>query len=310
VSAVEAFRHEALLYAGMPDFLDGTASFIQDGVAAGEPVLVVVAARKIELLRARLGGTPDGVRFADMAEVGSNPARIIPAWRDFVEAQAGAGRRLRGIGEPMWRERTPVERVECHRHEALLKVAFAGAPAWWLLCPYDTTTLEAEVIEEAQRTHPFVSQAGRSWESRGYLGLEQAAGPFGAPLPEPGGDVRALAFAAGSLARVRRFVSLEAARAGLRPSRVADLALAAGELAANSVRHGGGRGTLRLWREPDLGVCEVSDGGRLDGALVDRERPGPELAARRGLWLVNQLCDLVQVRTFPTGTAVRLHLRR
>jgi hypothetical protein len=44
---VETFRHEALLYAGEVDFLTGTLPFIREGVAAGEPVLVVVSAAKI-----------------------------------------------------------------------------------------------------------------------------------------------------------------------------------------------------------------------------------------------------------------------
>jgi hypothetical protein len=32
-------------------------------------------------------------------------------------------------------------------------------PAWWLLCPYDTGSLGADVLEEAWRSHPF-SQRG------------------------------------------------------------------------------------------------------------------------------------------------------
>ena len=32
------------------------------------------------------------------------------------------------------------------------------------------------------------------------------------------------------------------------------------------------------------------------------------LAASRGFWVVNQLCDLVQVRSTPAGSAVRLHM--
>jgi hypothetical protein len=30
----------------------------------------------------------------------------------------------------------------------------------------------------------------------------------------------------------------------------------------------------------------------------------------RGLWIANQVCELVQIRTFPTGSVVRLHIRR
>jgi MEDS: MEthanogen/methylotroph, DcmR Sensory domain len=64
--------------------------------------------------------------------VAANPARIIPAWRDFVASVDGRGH-ARGIGEPIWAERTPAELVECQRHETLLNLAFAGVPAWWLL---------------------------------------------------------------------------------------------------------------------------------------------------------------------------------
>ena len=48
----------------------------------GEPILVAVGADKIAALRAALGADAAGIDFADMAEVGHNPARIIPAWRD------------------------------------------------------------------------------------------------------------------------------------------------------------------------------------------------------------------------------------
>ena len=85
------FRHDALFYAGTAEFVDRTAAFIDDSVASLEPILVVVSAVKIEQLRDRLGGDPDGVRFADMAHVGQNPARIIPAWREFVAEQAPSG---------------------------------------------------------------------------------------------------------------------------------------------------------------------------------------------------------------------------
>ena len=157
LKTAESFRHEALLYAGEVDFLAGTLPFIREGVAADEPVLVVVSAARIGLLRSALGGDADRVAFADVADVGANPARIIPAWRDFVAGHDVASRRARGIGEPIWAGRTPAELVECQRHETLLNLAFAGVPAWWLLCPYDTTSLGPEVLEEARRSHPFVT---------------------------------------------------------------------------------------------------------------------------------------------------------
>src|SRR5690349_3981669 len=40
-----------------------------------------------------------------------------------------------------------------------------------------------------------------------------------------------------------------------------DLVLAVDELAANSLRHGGGHGELRLWTDEGAVVAEVEDGG-------------------------------------------------
>src|SRR3954463_16330775 len=95
------FRHEGMVYGGAEAFVAGAAPFIRAAVAADEPIMVAVGADKLELLRSHLGEDADGVVFADMAEVGANPARIIPAWRDFVDANSGSGRPKRGIGGTM-----------------------------------------------------------------------------------------------------------------------------------------------------------------------------------------------------------------
>jgi len=306
---VEAFRHEALLYAGETDFLACAIPFIRDAVRAEEPVLVVVSAARIGRLRAGLGDDADAVRFGDMDEVGANPARIIPRWREFVSEHAGS-RRLRGIGEPIWRGRSPAELVECQRHESLLNVAFDGVPAWWLLCPYDIETLDPTVVDEAYRSHPFVMQGSTHRESATYRGVDMAAAPFDATLPEPPGKPSefAFGFGAATLRALRAFVSGHAARSGLGPARTADLLLAVQEVATNSLRHGGGQGGLRIWQDADALVCEIHDQGHIDQPLVGREHPPVDQDGGRGMWLINQLCDLVQLRSFPTGTIVRLHM--
>jgi anti-sigma regulatory factor (Ser/Thr protein kinase) len=181
-------------------------------------------------------------------------------------------------------------------------------PAWWLLCPYDTSALGGQVLEEARRSHPFVSQHGVAIASGDYRGLDRAAGPFAAPLPDPPGRPPELRFGPGSPGRLRALVARYGAMAGLGEARTADLVLAVDEIATNSLRHGGGRRTLRTWREDGAVVCEVRDAGRIEDPMAGRERPAPDGDGGRGLWMVNQLCDLVQLRTFPTGAVVRLHL--
>lgn len=308
--ATDTFRHDALFYAGEADFLKGTTQFIRGALGADEPILVVLNAAKIDWLRSTLGRDADAVEFADMAQVGANPARIIPAWRDFVTKHVAGGRRLRGIGEPIWAERSPAELIESQRHEALLNVAFDGNPAWWLLCPYDTEALDRAVLDEAQRSHPFVWEGDAQWDSTTYVGVTAAAAPLQASLPEPSGQPAELVFDANSLASLRRIASREAARAGLRSARVADFVLAVNEVASNSLRFGDGQGRVRVWHDSDGVVAEIRDGGRLTHPLADRERPGPNIDDSRGLWLVNQLCDLVQIRSSSPGTVARLHMRR
>jgi anti-sigma regulatory factor (Ser/Thr protein kinase) len=310
-SQADRFRHEALLYSGWAEFIAGTVPFIRGGLEAGEPVLVVESAAKIDMLRMALGHDAGEVLFADMGEVGSNPARIIPAWHDFVARQADSGRRLRGIGEPIWKGRSGDELIECQRHESLLNVAFGRGLPWWLMCPYDTENLDEAVIDEARRSHEYVTErATGNQRSEMFRGVEGSGAPFDAPLPEPGTGVRHLSFKSEDLVAVRRLVFRHARAARLAPARADELVTAVNEVATNSVRHGGGSGSLRLWQDRSSMVCEIRDKGRFNRPLVDRERPSRDIAAPRGLWLANQLCDLVQIRSLPEGTVVRLHKRR
>jgi anti-sigma regulatory factor (Ser/Thr protein kinase) len=307
--AEQAFRHDALLYDGYEQFLGGTLPFIQAALDADEPILVAVDRAKIDLLASELAGAAELVRFADVREIGANPARLIPAWREFHDASAAPGRRIWGIGEPVWSDRSEAELVESQRHEALLNLAFADAAALSLLCLYDAHALGEDVIAGVHHSHPAIVQSGARRESQAYCGLAAAAAPFADPLPEPSAAVREFAFRSADLPALRRLVVDRARAAGLGSDRGDDLMLAANEVATNSVRHGGGRGVLRVWQEGDALICEVRDGGRLDDPLAGRRRPHGDQLGGRGLWLTNQVCDLVQLRSFQDGTAVRLHMR-
>jgi anti-sigma regulatory factor (Ser/Thr protein kinase) len=307
------YRHEALLYAGEDEFMEGVLGFVRAGVAAREPMFVVVAERKLRALRHALNGDVDAapVLFADMDEVGANPARIIPAWQEFLERHAAPGRRVRGVGEPVCAERTGAELAECHRHEELLNVAFHDAD-FTLMCPYDVTTLAPAVVEEARRTHPFVRDgaAAAGVASARYPGLAPLAQPSAEPLPEPRGAVVQQAFDRLSLGELRRVVRSCGAGAGMDRERVLDFVLAANEVATNSVVHGGGGGVLRIWRESATVVCEVRDGGRgIADPLAGRRLPGPADLGGRGLWLANQVGDLVQLRVLDGHGVVRVHMR-
>jgi anti-sigma regulatory factor (Ser/Thr protein kinase) len=84
-----------------------------------------------------------------------------------------------------------------------------------------------------------------------------------------------------------------------------DLVLTVDELAANSLRHGGGHGELRLWAEDDAVVAEVADPGEMHDLDVGRSLPPMDQVDGRGLWIVVNLADQVQIRTGTDGTVVR-----
>jgi anti-sigma regulatory factor (Ser/Thr protein kinase) len=297
------FRHDALIYSGEEEFLAGVVPYLQAGLESGEAALVAVELARMELLRAELGDEVAAIFFADIEDLGRNPARIIPFWREFVDEHSA--QRVRGVGEPLWPGRDAREIDECQRHEALLNVAFGPNSTWSLLCLYDAGALSDEVLARVADSHQHVTCRGVAEPSPCFIAESRC---FAGALSSAPGGAEACEFDLGGLAAVRRRVEAIARRAGLGTLHVSDLAVAANELATNSVAHGGGHGTLRTWLEDDRVVVEVEDRGRILEPLVGRIRPLVTQEGGRGLWLANQLCDLVQIRSSAAGTTVRLHM--
>jgi anti-sigma regulatory factor (Ser/Thr protein kinase) len=271
-------------------------------------VLVMLGARKLELLRAALGKRADEVAFTDMEVVGRNPARIIPAWSRFVadHASEGAGG-VRGIGEPVWADRAADEMEECQLHESLINLAFAAANSFRLVCPYDTSSLPADVIHEARRSHPIVSHDGAFEHCDDYRGISEVTARFSDPLPEPPADAEELLVTLAGLRKARERVRARAHAAGL-GARSDDFVLSVNEILSNSLQHAGESGALRIWDEPDGLVCEVRDRGQILQPLIGREEPALDQIGGHGIWLVNLVCDLVQVRSSAGGSTVRMKM--
>lgn len=295
-----AFVHPALFYSGIDDYLIGVGGFLRSGLAAGEPVFASVPPARLGPLREYLGADTGRVRLFDMSQVGRNPGRIMTALTDFADRR-GSGRAWL-VGEPIWASRSADEIREATRHEALINLAFADVPVT-ILCPYDTTELPAATLADAERTHPVLWTTSREWESPAYTDplIMNARCDT---LPAPPADAAHLRFDPSSLSSARQAARSLAQSAGLSPDRAVDLVLAVGEAAANAIRHGGGTGTLLSWCELGELIIEIRDTGRLTNPLAGRRRPGPTATHGRGLWLIHQLCDLVEL----APGALRLHM--
>jgi anti-sigma regulatory factor (Ser/Thr protein kinase) len=300
------FGHELFLHRGADEFLAGTMPFIADALERDEPLLVAVAPARCELIGGELGADAARVAFVDMHQLGRNPARIIPAWRRFLDKHQMQGRAPRGIGEPIWPGRREAELDECARHERLVNVAFGGGPPWRLMCTYDLDALRAPELLAVQHSHPFTSVGA---ERRANAAFLAACDAYAGELSAPPADRRELRFETGALVEVRKAVAGWTSATRLAPDRVSDLVVAVNELASNSVRHAGGSGTLRMWVQNGTATCEISDGGCITSPLAGRVEPGPGQLGGRGLWMANQVCDLVQIRSAPDiGTTVRAHM--
>jgi anti-sigma regulatory factor (Ser/Thr protein kinase) len=123
-----------------------------------------------------------------------------------------------------------------------------------------------------------------------------------------GRDAVEMRFTARELRGVRRLV-WGYAEGSLGETRTHDLVLAVNELATNSVRHGGGKGTLRMWVQENVLVCEIHDAGHIVDPHAGRTPPTPDQSSGRGLWVVRSLADLMQIHTSPVGTTVRIQMR-
>lgn len=306
--APRRFEHSALYYRDAEGFLAGTLPFIVAGLDAGEPVAVAVSKPRAESIERSLGAERDRVRFVDACALARNPARIMPFWREFLDGRAHDGLAARGINELAWPGRTAAELSECERTELLFNSAFADSSAWRLLCAYDLAALDQRAIDAARRWHPLIERDGGSCLSEGYEPTG-AGGVFDGALTAPGTEPERITFGASDLASVRARVSSRAAQARLAGDCAEDLVLAINELVTNSVQYGAGGGQLLIWQETEALLCEVRDSGRIEDPLVGRMRPKRDQSGGRGLWLVNQLCDLVQIRVTPAGTVVRVHMR-
>jgi len=150
--------------------------------------------------------------------------------------------------------------------------------------------------------------------------VKKAGGPEAGHLASADGVVLILdqALDGDSLYRLRASVATHAVRAGLSQRRADDLVIAAHELAANVVRHGSGRGRLRIWKHDQMLHCQVTDdgiagtagrtaasghnqhAGSVTGPPAWRIEPG------HGLWLVRQLADQTSLHPGISGSAAKI----
>jgi anti-sigma regulatory factor (Ser/Thr protein kinase) len=112
-------------------------------------------------------------------------------------------------------------------------------------------------------------------------------------------------FDADGLYTLRAALAAHADHLGADPDQVERLLIVGGELATNAIRHGGGTGRLRLWRDGGMLRCQISDHGPgMTDPTAGTHPPAPTAMGGRGLWITRQLCQDLTIDTGPQGTTI------
>ena len=174
--------HEAGFYGSDTEFRALIVPFAEEGIAAGEPVIIGYDNRKNALVRSWLTD-PSAVTFPADSGMYATPARAIAAYRRLFEFHVaqGAGQ-IRITGE-LPHPGNGGRFDGWDRYEAAVNTVWQDFPVWGL-CLYDTATSPAAVLDVAERTHPrIVSPSG----TRRANGRFQQVADFEAlpPVPDP-----------------------------------------------------------------------------------------------------------------------------
>ena len=241
--------HAALFYRGRPEAASQIAAFVEAGLELGEPAFIALARRPGRCGRRRLDGAPGEVIFADMTELGRNPARIIPEVRAFIDDHPG--QRVSYVGEPIWPSRSAAELRETARHEALINLAFSRRGQ--RSCAH---TPSRSWQPGPGRRAAHAPGAGDGQRRRRRPGGTTCPRPVSCRLSPPPAGAVCLSYTT-DLSRAAPPGDQQAALAGLPETASADLVLAVDEITANTMRHTEGGGT-HVWHTADEVICQVA----------------------------------------------------
>lgn len=282
----------------------GVAPFLLDGLQAGEPGLVVVSARNLAAVRDVLGTDGDGrLRFADSDAWGSGnvPSRVLAVeWT--IRRLLSDALRCRYVGEFTWSG--AARRREWCRHEAAANLLWPSSLVS-MLCTADTRVNSAAFLTELRRTHPIIAPDHANPDFiEPWIYLTHVEDSSAHPAPPDA--VTSTAVDDQDLRVVRQRVLVVAQAAGLTDYQLQCLGLAATEIAANAVHHGGTVATVKTWTAGPRFYCEVSDNGAgIDDPIAGYRPPAPA-GGRCGLWLARTFSDELRIFSSDAGTTVRM----
>jgi anti-sigma regulatory factor (Ser/Thr protein kinase) len=295
-------RHSAYIYDDADDYITRTVAFLREGLAASEGCIVAQARDRLAMTRDALGPDADRVAFVDVGSTYTRPARALASYYEVLQGQLQKARSVRAVADAQFispRE----EWEEWMAYEALTNLAYAHLPAW-VVCTYDANLLPDAVVDDVWSTHAEMLTGG--WVASDCFEDPRDLVSRLTPEPEPLPELRSFLIG-DDLGRFRERLARELVAEKIPEAKALEMLVAATEIAANAVRHGGGIAQVRVGSAYGRFVCEVIDRGMgfddpAAGYLVPREGVGA------GLWIARQLTWEVQSFRSPRGFTVRTWL--
>ncbi|MGY1696713.1 anti-sigma factor RsbA family regulatory protein [Geodermatophilus sp. SYSU D00814] len=301
--AGSALRHDAFVYDDEEEFLALSLPFLREGLEAGEGAVVAHTRRGLAAVRDALGPDAESVTFVDVGGAYTRPVRTLAAYHAVYADELGRVPSLRAVADVQVGP-DPGDRAVWTAYEAAFNRSFAHLPAW-VLCTYDTGAVPDEVREDVWRTHPQVV-AGGTWQASDRFDDVDALVRALAGAPDPPARLRPVP-AGRDAEEFREHLARELAAEGVPPARALDALLAATEVHANAVRHGGGVRAVRAGRAGGRFVCEVVDAGPgFDDPLAGYLAPRPGVGT--GLWVARQLTWQIDFARAADGFTARIVL--
>ena len=299
--------HEAGFYASDAEFRALIVPFAEEGIAAGEPVIIAYDNRKSDLLRAWLSN-PSAVEFLGDKNLYATPARTIATYRQQFEFHVAMGAAQIRIAGNVPHPGNGGRYEGWDRYESAVNTAWQGFPVW-ARCLYDITMAPPAVLDIVERTHPrLVSPSGARWVNARY---QDALAFEGLPYaPDPLEDGPPVAELVNRPAVQARRALTQACRGRVPSATLQDLLIGVTEAVTNAQSHGRPPVTARIWAAADHIVVTVHDTGhgpvdRLAG-LVPAPGSAPGRRLGMGLWVMHQLDLDVALRPTDDGFTVRL----
>jgi hypothetical protein len=312
-----ALQHWVCVYDDDQQFLQTAVPFLTEGLDLGEPVLAVTTPANLELLGAALGDRGGDVDYADSTFFGRRPPQRVAAFYRYWKARGGAREgspparrdgRVRILAEPVWAGRSAREVTAWTRMEAALNVTLASTSIS-MICPYDARTLGQDIVSDALRTHPVQVVGSHPSPSAHFADPAAFARSCDTgPLADPPADAAAFEFD-GDLRRLRRFIADRAAAHGVPDERADMLVVAVSEVGAFLKSRWPASAAVLAWEQPGAVVCDFRQPGASISDPFIGLRPAELVPGDGdGLWLVNQICDWMEIRCGGDGCTIQLQV--